>query len=82
LVDELELFAYGYPCEHGPLEPKRCQKCGEIELKSRKVEDVVQSLVAPRYNYGAPGIVITRVNDDGSLVLEHEWGDPGSLDLT
>jgi hypothetical protein len=81
-VDELELFAYGYPCEHGPLEPKKCQKCGEIELKSRKVEDVVQSLVAPRYNYGVPGIVITRVNDDGSLVLEHEWGDPGSLDLT
>ena len=82
LVDELELFAYGYACEHGPQEPKKCQKCREIQLTSRKVGDVVQSLVAPRYNCGVPRIVITRVNDDGSLVLEHERSDPGSLDLT
>jgi spore cortex formation protein SpoVR/YcgB (stage V sporulation) len=43
-------------------------------------EDVVYSLVAPRYNYGAPRIVIANVND-GSLGLEHEPTDLGPLDL-
>jgi len=81
IVDELELFAYGYACEHGAQEPKKCQKCGEIEIKSRKIEDVVQSLIAPRYNYGAPRIVVKKVHEDGSLLLEHERGDRGGLDL-
>jgi stage V sporulation protein R len=81
LVEELELFAYGYACEHGPQGQKRCQKCGEMAIQSRKLEDVVYSLVAPRYNYGAPRIVVAKVHDDGSLVLEHEPTDLGLLDL-
>jgi stage V sporulation protein R len=81
LVDELGLFAYGYACAHGPQAQRQCQKCGEIAIQSRQVEDVVYSLVAPRYNYGAPKIAVTKVNGDGSLVLEHEWNDLGPLDL-
>jgi stage V sporulation protein R len=81
LVDELGLFAYGYACEHAPQGQKRCQKCGQMAIQSRKLEDVVYSLVAPRYNYGAPRIVVVNVNDDGSLLLEHEWSDLGPLDL-
>lgn len=81
LVDELELFAYGYACNHEAPDRKKCRKCGEIEIKSRKVEDVVQSLIAPRYNYGAPRIVIKKVGEDGMLLLEHERGDSGGLDL-
>jgi stage V sporulation protein R len=81
LVDELGLFAYGYACEHGSPDRKKCRKCGEIEIKSRKLEDVVYSLVAPRYNFGAPRIVISKVLDDGTLLLEHERGDVGTLDL-
>jgi stage V sporulation protein R len=81
LVDELDLFAYGYACEHGRQGQKRCQQCGEVAIQSRKVGDVVYSLVAPRYNYGAPTIAVTKVSDDGSLVLEHEWNDLGPLDL-
>jgi stage V sporulation protein R len=82
LADELELFAYGYACEHGPQSQKKCQKCGESAIQSRQIEDVIYSLVAPRYNYGAPRIVITRVNEDGSLLLEHERSDLGTLDRT
>ncbi|HXH09921.1 MAG TPA: SpoVR family protein, partial [Alphaproteobacteria bacterium] len=82
LVDELDLFAYGYACEHGPQGQKRCQKCGEIAIQSRKREDVVYSLVAPRFNYGAPRITVAHVNADGSLLLEHERSDLGPLDLT
>jgi stage V sporulation protein R len=81
LVDEMGLFAYGYACEHGPQTQKRCQKCGEMAIQSRKLEDVVYSLVAPRYNYGSPRIVIVNVNTDGSLVLAHERTDLGPLDL-
>ena len=80
LVEELGLFAYGHACEHGPQGQKRCQKCGELAIQSRKLEDVVYSLVAPHYNYGAPRIVIANVND-GSLGLEHEPTDLGPLDL-
>jgi stage V sporulation protein R len=81
LVEELELFAYGYACEHGPQERKKCRKCGEIEIKSRDVGEVIQSLTAPRYNFGAPKIVISKVLDDGTLLLEHEQGDLGTLDV-
>jgi stage V sporulation protein R len=80
-VDDLGLFAYGYACEHRFQGQKMCQQCGEMAIKSRKLEDVVYSLVAPRYNYGAPKIVIAKLHEDGSLLLEHEWNDLGPLDL-
>lgn len=83
LADDMEFFAYGYACEHGLANPKKCQKCGDIEIKSRDVEDAIHGLLAPRYNYGAPRIVITHVDrsGDGSLMLEHEKGGLGTLDL-
>jgi stage V sporulation protein R len=81
LVDELELFAYGSACEHQPQGYKQCPKCGDIAVRSRKVEDVVHSLATPRYNYGAPRIAIAKVHEDGSLWLEHEGSDLGPLDL-
>jgi stage V sporulation protein R len=81
LVEELELFAYGYACEHGPQERKKCRKCGEIEIKSRDVGEVIKSLTAPRYNFGAPRIVISKVLEDGTLLLEHEQGNLGTLDV-
>jgi stage V sporulation protein R len=80
-VEELGLFAYGYACEHGPQASKKCQKCGEMAIQSRKLEDVVYRLVTPRYNYGAPRIVVAKVNDDSSLLLEHEPNDLGQLDF-
>jgi stage V sporulation protein R len=81
LIDELDLFAYGYACEHGSSGGKKCRKCGEIAIKSRKVEDVVQGLLIPRYNYGAPKICVSKVLEDGTLLLEHEHGDLGTLDV-
>jgi len=36
ISDKLELFAYGYACEHGPQGTKKCQKCGELTVMSRK----------------------------------------------
>ena len=45
------------------------------------IATVVYSLVAPRYNYGAPRIVVASVHNDGSLGLEHEPTDLSPLDL-
>jgi stage V sporulation protein R len=81
LVDDLELFAYGYACEHRFQGQKICQQYGDMAIKSRKLEDVVYSLVAPCYNYGVPRIVVAKVPEDGNLWLEHEWDDLGPLDL-
>jgi hypothetical protein len=58
--------------DKSPQGQKRGQKCGELAIQSRKLRDVISSLVAPRYNYGVPRIVVANVNDDGSLWLEHE----------
>jgi stage V sporulation protein R len=52
-----------------------------MAIQSRKLEDVVYRLVTPRYNYGAPRIVVAKVNDDSSLLLEHEPNDLGQLDF-
>jgi stage V sporulation protein R len=81
LVDDLELFAYGYACEHGAQDRKKCRRCGDLEIKSRDLDHVIQSLIAPRYNYGAPKIVVSKVLDDGTLLLEHEPADLGTLDV-
>src|SRR5262249_35272685 len=67
-------------CTHGSQDPKKCQKCGELTIQSRKVEEVVQSLIAPRYNYGVPRIVVKKVLEDGTLLLEHARGDLAELD--
>lgn len=75
-VDRLELFAYGWACEHGAANPKKCAKCGDIVILSRKVEDVVKNLIAPRVNYAAPRIVIAKIDNDGQMILVHE---PGGL---
>lgn len=80
LADEMELFAYGWACAHGSPNPKKCEKCGQVVILSRKVEDVVKNLVSQRVNYAAPRIVIVKVHDDGQLALEHEPGGLTTLD--
>jgi stage V sporulation protein R len=84
LADDMEMFAYGYACEHGAIPAdgkKKCQKCGEVEIKSRNVEEVVNFLLMSRYNYGAPKIFVENVTSDGTLVLLHEPGELGTLDV-
>jgi stage V sporulation protein R len=73
LAAKLKLFTYGYSDEDDDDD-------NDVEIKSREYDEVIRQLLAPRYNYGAPKIVITEVIK-GELHLRHEKGSLGDLDL-
>ncbi len=73
LAVKLKLFTYGYSDEDD-------EDDQDVEIKSREYDDVIRQLLAPRYNYGAPKIMITDV-DRGELVMQHEKGSLGDLDV-
>ncbi len=77
LAEELNLFTYGRACNCGKAS---CQKCGDIELKSRKFDDVIKALTFPKFNYGVPKIVITEVKNN-ILLLQQEATQHGGLDI-
>jgi stage V sporulation protein R len=68
LMEKLELFTYGRPCTHPP--GQRCPQCERVVITSRDQEAILEALVAPRYNYGVPRIVIHDVVNN-ALYLEH-----------
>ncbi len=68
LMERLELFAYGRPCSHPP--GQKCPQCEHIVITSRDEQQVLEAILAPRYNYGVPRIVIREVVNNG-LYLEH-----------
>lgn len=76
LVDELNLFTYGYAQDYS------ADYQGErlIEIKERLRDEVVESLVRPLYNGGAPKIVITGLGQEGALLLNHDSEELGTLD--
>ncbi|MBI1745130.1 MAG: SpoVR family protein [Acidobacteria bacterium] len=81
LAEKLELFTYGYACDHHPHNKRLCPKCGEIAVKSRSLDDVVESLIATRFNYGVPRILIREISSDGTMYLEQERSDHRGLDM-
>jgi stage V sporulation protein R len=68
LVQRLNLFAYGSHCTHPP--GKSCSQCQTVVITARERDAVVEALLAPRYNYGVPRIVIQEVINN-TLCLEH-----------
>lgn len=68
LVEKLQLFTYGRPCTHPP--GQRCGQCQEVVITDRERDTVVEALLAPRYNYGVPRIVVQEVVNN-ALCLEH-----------
>jgi stage V sporulation protein R len=68
LMEKLDLFAYGRPCTHPP--GQRCTQCEHLVITSREQAAVLAALLAPRYNYGVPRIVIRDVLNN-TLYLEH-----------
>lgn len=70
IVDELGMFSYiSGKDKHGEF----------IDIESRKVKDVVESMASKRYNYQAPLISIVRAAS-GGLELEHDSSEVGTLD--
>jgi stage V sporulation protein R len=68
LVERLNLFAYGSHCTHPP--GQQCTQCQHMVITSRVRDAVVEALLAPRYNYGVPRILIQEVTTT-TLYLEH-----------
>ncbi|PIF13453.1 SpoVR family protein [Janthinobacterium sp. 13] len=70
LADRLGLFVH------------ESRRDGETRLASRDLRVIREAILAPKYNYGAPCIAVTLLNDDGSLVLRHDHlRDGRGLDL-
>ncbi len=70
LAEELGLFVY------------EAQRDGEIRVKGRDLVEVRESILAPKFNYGAPRIAVSELRHDGSLTLVHDHRSDGrGLDL-
>jgi stage V sporulation protein R len=70
MAKELDLFAY------------TALRNGQVEVVERDLHQLHESLLAPRFNFGAPRVAVTDVRTDGSLVLRHDYKTDGrGLDL-
>jgi stage V sporulation protein R len=68
LMEKMYLFAYGSGCTHPP--GQRCVHCQEVVITGREHQTVLEGLLASRYNYGMPRIVVQEVVNN-VLCLEH-----------
>jgi stage V sporulation protein R len=65
LADELELFVYSE------------RQNGEVRVTESNLGDLHEAILAPKYNFGAPRVVVDELHSDGSLDLRHEAGNDG-----
>jgi stage V sporulation protein R len=78
LAMELGLFNYGYKYNRNN-EKKLTEEHGIVELKDRDLSKIVENIIRPTINYGAPLITIEEV-DGETLLLEHK-DSFGALDI-
>ena len=58
------------------------RKDGDVKVATRDIHAVREAILAPRFNFGAPSIAVTRLAADGSLELRHDYLQDGrGLDL-
>jgi len=65
LAEELRLFRYEMSVD------------GSIRVLERDVDALREGILAPKYNFGAPAVLASRVAPDGSLELVHEHQTDG-----
>lgn len=80
LAEKLGLFNFGYRLEREPGqdEDDLPEEYGIIELKDRELNKIIENIIRPTLNYGAPLIAVTEVDGD-ILKLKHS-DDYGPLD--
>ncbi|WP_440996353.1 SpoVR family protein [Arhodomonas sp. SL1] len=67
---ELELFVYS------------ARQDGQIRVTDANLAELHETLLAPKYNFGAPRVAVEELGRDGSLVLRQNIADDGrGLDL-
>jgi stage V sporulation protein R len=71
LAEKLDLFVYETHAD------------GDIRVASRDIHIIRETILAPKFNYGAPRIAATRIGQDGSLELTHDYRSDGrGLDMS
>ncbi len=70
LAEKLDLFVYESDLEGG------------IRIAEKNIHAIRESILAPKFNYGAPRIAARAVHTDGSLELVHDFREDGQgLDI-
>ena len=70
MADQLDLFVY------------ESRKDGETRIVNRDIHAIREAILSAKYNYGAPCIAVSQLNEDASLVLKHDHQRDGrGLDL-
>lgn len=70
LAEELELFGY------------RARRNGGIEVVDFDINELRETVLAPKFNFGAPTVLVKGVRIDGTLELSHDYETDGrGLDL-
>lgn len=71
LAQKLDLFVYETHAD------------GDIRVASKDIHVLRETILAPKFNYGAPRIAATRIGQDGSLELTHDHRSDGrGLDMS
>ena len=65
LAEKLDLFVY------------EVRAGDEIRVASRDLSAIRESILAPKFNFGAPRVAAAEVKGDGALVLAHEHASDG-----
>jgi len=45
---------------------------GPIKVVAADIDELHESLLMDKYNFGAPRVVVTEIRNDGTLVLQHD----------
>jgi stage V sporulation protein R len=70
LARELKLFRY------------ETKQNGEIRVIDTDIDEIRESIMAPKFNFGAPAVSVRHMRADGTLELEHEYRTDGrGLDI-
>lgn len=70
MADELKLFQY------------ELSKDGTLSVLDRDIKDLQDTILSPKYNFGAPSVLATQIDVDGTLHLSHDHRTDGrGLDL-
>ena len=60
IAEEMGLFRY------------QRQQQGQVKVVAADIEELHESLLTDKYNFGAPRVSVTEVRNDGTLVLTHD----------
>lgn len=93
LMNEFNLFSYGnvneYKDDYETQESikstessTQSEKNKTIEVRSKDINKVLNAFAKQHSNYGAPSIVVRRIDESGLLRLEHLQDDEINLDIS